>query len=117
MSIQLQTGLYVRIEECALESGLREQGFSRDRLYRVLDAQNASASFESIVMLTNDRDELCFVLNRHVRVALIAPERFEVRLPRDPFEDWVEVPTEEQIHSLSPDPIRRVQPWSSNAAD
>lgn len=116
MSIHLQTGLYVRIEEAAPgQVGPLEQGFSRDRLYRVLDLQDASSLLDAGVVLANDRDEICFVLEPHVRIALIAPERFELRLARNPFEDWTEVPTEDLIADRHL--LHWAQPWASNAAD
>jgi len=57
------------------------------------------------------------VSKRHVRIALIAPERFDLRLPRDPFEDWTEVPTEDLHSPLEQGSSRGAQPWGSNAAD
>lgn len=44
-------------------------GFSENRAYRVLGIFNASESSDAFFMLANDRDELWFICQRHLRFA------------------------------------------------
>ncbi len=46
-----------------------ESGFSLERSYRVLGIYNPSETSEAYFMLPNDRDELWFISNRHLRFA------------------------------------------------
>ena len=73
--IAFHPNLFVRIEEltgprapqpCPLQSG-----FSPDRLYRVLGVYNASESSDAFFILPNDRDELWFICQRHLRFGAI----------------------------------------------
>ena len=69
MSIAFEPGLYVRIEQ--REPGPHpkplEHGFSPGREYRVLGMYNPSESGECWLVLSNDRSELWFISQRHVR--------------------------------------------------
>lgn len=63
--------MFVRIEEF---DGPRapmprplESGFSRNRLYRVLGIYSPSETSEAYFILPNDRDEIWFISQRHVR--------------------------------------------------
>ncbi|WP_245872854.1 hypothetical protein [Deinococcus planocerae] len=63
--------MFVRIEEFG---GPRapmprplESGFSRNRLYRVLGIYSPSETAEAYFILPNDRDEIWFISQRHVR--------------------------------------------------
>lgn len=71
------TELFVRIQEV---QGPRapvprplENGFSADRLYRVLGVYTPSETAEAYVILPNDRQELWFISQRHVRFGALDP--------------------------------------------
>jgi hypothetical protein len=81
----LEPGLYVRIEELA--NGPKPlplaSGFSSGQAYRALGLYNPSETSDAYFVLSNDRDEIWFICNRHVRsFALFATElalRFPIR--------------------------------------
>ncbi|WP_019011405.1 hypothetical protein [Deinococcus aquatilis] len=63
--------LFVRIQEL---TGPRapmprplDSGFSEDRLYRVLGVFNPSETSDAYFILANDRDEMWFICQRHLR--------------------------------------------------
>lgn len=67
--------LFVRIQEV---QGARapmpkplESGFSPDRLYRVLGIYSPSETAEAYLILPNDRDEIWFISQRHVRFGVL----------------------------------------------
>jgi len=65
----LESGLYVRIEE--LDNGPKPfpltNGFSMGQAYRALGLYNPSETSDAYFVLSNDRDEIWFICNRHVR--------------------------------------------------
>lgn len=68
--LTIEPGLYVAIAQLAigplpLPLG---NGFSDGNAYRVLGGFTMSESAEMYLMLANDRAELWFISNRHVRV-------------------------------------------------
>lgn len=75
MSIFYEPNLYIRIVE--FENGPAplplENGFRTDRAYRVLGIYTASESGEAYIILPNDREEMWFISNRHIRVKGIIP--------------------------------------------
>ena len=81
--IYLETGLYVRIVE--LENGPHplplSSGFSVDKAYRILGAFNASESSDAFLILANDRKEMWFICNRHLRVVTIDNSQTAFSLP------------------------------------
>lgn len=63
--------LFVRIQEL---TGPRapmprplDSGFAEDRLYRVLGVFNPSETSDAYFVLANDRDEMWFICQRHLR--------------------------------------------------
>ena len=79
----LETGLYVRIEE--LDGGSKplplSSGFSLGQAYRVLGLYNPSETSEAYFALSNDRDEVWFICNRHVRTYALFPDLQSFRVP------------------------------------
>ncbi|MEH0834208.1 hypothetical protein [Pectobacterium cacticida] len=77
----LEQGLYVRIQE--LVNGPRplpsHSGFSTDIAYRVLGCFNPSETSDAYYILANDRDEIWFICNRHVRVVKVDDIRKDFR--------------------------------------
>lgn len=74
----LESGLYLRIEE--LENGPKPfplaSGFSTGYAYRALGLYNPSETSDAYFVMSNDRDEIWFICNRHLRsYALLANER------------------------------------------
>ena len=76
MSIFYEPNLYVRIVE--LEKGPAplplENGFTTKRAYRVLGLYTGSETGEAYLILPNDREEMWFIFNRHIRVKGVLPE-------------------------------------------
>ena len=70
----LEQGLYLRISE--MDNGPRplplQSGFNATSAYRALGLFNPSETSDAYYILSNDRDEIWFICNRHLRtVALI----------------------------------------------
>ena len=78
----LESGLYVRIEE--LENGSKPfplvSGFSANHAYRALGLYNPSETSDAYFVLSNDRDEIWFICNRHVRAYSLLPDELALRL-------------------------------------
>lgn len=76
MSITFEPNLYVRIVE--LENGPAPlplaNGFTTERAYRVLGLYTASETGEAYLILPNDREEMWFISNRHIRIKGIFPD-------------------------------------------
>jgi hypothetical protein len=72
MSVFILPGVFVRIQQLESETAPRplplESGFDPIRAYEVLGLHAPSESAEAYLILRNDRDELWFISNRHVRV-------------------------------------------------
>ena len=79
----LEPGLYVRIEE--LENGPKPfplaSGFSMGHAYRALGLYNPSETSDAYFVLSNDRDEIWFICNRHVRTYALLSDELAFRLP------------------------------------
>ena len=73
----LEQGLYVRIQE--LDNGPKplplQSGFSAGMAYRALGCFNPSETADAYYVLANDRDEVWFICNRHVRVVVLDDTR------------------------------------------
>lgn len=81
--LTLETGLYLRVQE--LEGGplpfpLRS-GFNPDTAYRALGLFNPSETSDAFFILSNDRDEVWFICNRHLRTVTIDPESKALKMP------------------------------------
>ena len=78
-----EPGLYVRIEE--LDNGPKPfpltSGFSMRQAYRALGLYNPSETSDAYFVLSNDRDEIWFVCNRHVRAYGLLPDDRAITLP------------------------------------
>ena len=72
MSIYIRNDVYVRIEQMQGERAPQplplSNGFSRENSYEVLGIHTASESADAFLILRNDRDEMWFISNRHVRI-------------------------------------------------
>ena len=81
--VSIESGLYLRVQE--LPAGptpfpLRS-GFSLDVAYRALGLYNPSETSDAYFILANDRDEIWFICNRHLRCVGLLPAHEETRLP------------------------------------
>lgn len=78
----LEPGLYVRIEE--LDNGPKPfpltSGFSVGHAYRALGLYNPSETSDAYFVLSNDRDEIWFICNRHVRSHALLPDEVALRV-------------------------------------
>lgn len=72
MSIYLKPDLFVVIQQMEGENAPRplplSNGFTAGLAYEVLGVHTASESGEAFLILRNDRDEMWFISNRHVRI-------------------------------------------------
>lgn len=82
MSVWIRENVFVRIEQLESEHAPRpmplESGFSEGQEYEILGLHCPSESAEAYCILKNDRDEMWFISNRHLRICRTgAPERFQ----------------------------------------
>ena len=79
--IAFEPSLYVRMEQLA--SGPRplplSSGFNDATAYRLLGLYTPSETAEAYLILSNDRDEIWFISNRHVRVVGLNPSSLALR--------------------------------------
>ena len=78
----LEPGLYLRVEE--MLNGPRplplQSGFSKGSAYRALGLYNPSETSDAYFVLSNDRNEVWFICNRHLRTWALMPEQKHFRL-------------------------------------
>jgi hypothetical protein len=83
--ICVEPGLYVSVNQLEGERAPLplplSNGFSHAYAYRVLGAYTASETSEAYFILSNDRDEIWFISNRHLRAHKIIPQATQFRLP------------------------------------
>lgn len=77
-----EQGLYLRVEE--LPNGPRplplDSGFSTGNAYRALGLYNPSETSDAYFVLSNDRDEIWFICNRHLRTHVLKAEDQSLRV-------------------------------------
>jgi hypothetical protein len=83
--IYIQSGLYLRVEllekeDAPLPNPLHS-GFSTEFAYLALGAFTLSESGEAYFIMSNDRDEIWFISNRHLRTHALIPGSTDFRLP------------------------------------
>ncbi|MBY0268652.1 MAG: hypothetical protein K2X06_02110 [Burkholderiales bacterium] len=82
--IFLESGLYLRVEE--MENGPKplplNSGFSTFRAYRALGVYSPAETSEAYFVLSNDRNEVWFICNRHFRTYALMPteDRFFITI-------------------------------------
>lgn len=83
--ICIEPGLYVLLEQLEDERAPQPlpmaNGFSRGYAYRVLGVYSASETSEAYFIMSNDRDELWFISNRHLRTYKILHDTLQFRIP------------------------------------
>lgn len=81
--LSLDTRLYLRVQE--LPDGPKPQplrsGFSADKAYRALGMFNPSETSDAYFIFSNDRDEVWFICNRHLRTVGLIDAVAALRLP------------------------------------
>jgi hypothetical protein len=86
MSLSVEPGLYLRIEE--LKNGPLPlplaNGFSLDTAYRALGIYNPSETSDAYFIFANDRDEIWFICNRHLRAVSVQSDYCALRLSLSP---------------------------------
>lgn len=101
--IDYERGLYVRIEE--LPKGPHpfplEHGFSSTVAYRVLGVYNPSESGECWLLLSNDRNEMWHISQRHVRTWRLLPESSEFRVGLDSSVAIAHAATRDAVDSVA----------------
>lgn len=80
--LSLEQGLYLRVEQ--LPSGPKpwplDSGFSNGTAYRALGMFNPSETSDAYFIFSNDRDEIWFICNRHLRCVGLIPHSQVLRL-------------------------------------
>jgi hypothetical protein len=80
--LSLESGMYLRVEQ--LPNGPRplplESGFSVGTAYRAMGMFNPSETSDAYFIFCNDRDEIWFICNRHLRCLGLIPHSHAVRL-------------------------------------
>ena len=83
--LTFEPGLYVRIEQLEHERAPQPlplaSGFTESAAYRVVGMHCASETSEAYLILVNDRDEIWFVSNKHVRAHAFLPETRQFSIP------------------------------------
>lgn len=81
--IDFERALYVRIvqRQAGPPPLPLDQGFSDANAYRVLGVYNPSETGECWLILSNDRDEMWYISQRHVRTWRLQPELIQFRVP------------------------------------
>lgn len=84
--IDFERGLYVRIVQRAAGPPPLplEQGFSEHVAYRVIGIYNPSETGECWLILSNERDEMWYISQRHVRTCYVQPEWTQFRVALNP---------------------------------
>ncbi|MBN1085995.1 hypothetical protein JNO12_15285 [Erwinia aphidicola] len=81
----LEQGLYLRVKE--LDNGPRplplQSGFTLDTAYRALGCYNPSETSDAYYLLSNNRDEIWFICNRHLRTVCLERDATAFRIPPD----------------------------------
>ena len=81
--LTLEKGIYLRVQQ--LPQGPKplplESGFSLDTAYRALGLFNPSETSDAYFIFSNDRDEVWFICNRHLRCLGTIPGALQMRLP------------------------------------
>ncbi|WP_336769019.1 hypothetical protein [Pantoea endophytica] len=84
----MEEGMYLRVEE--LPGGPRPlpllSGFSLTMAYRALGCFNPSETSDAYFILSNDRDEVWFICNRHLRTMYLQRDSTAFRLPLASFD-------------------------------
>lgn len=83
--ITLETGLYLRVQELkdVPKPSPLQSGFNMQTAYRALGMFNPSETSDAFFILANDRDEIWFICNRHLRAVGVSPEPRELRRALD----------------------------------
>ncbi len=81
--LTLEPGIYLRIEQLA--NGPHPlplaSGFNNKTAYRSLGMFNPSETSDAYFIFSNDRDEIWFICNRHLRCVGVYPDKLETRIP------------------------------------
>ncbi len=83
--LSIADSLFVVVKEMGGERAPRplplQNGFSESVAYRVLGVHSPSETSEAYFILSNDRDEVWFISNRHLRTWELRPETAALRIP------------------------------------
>ena len=81
--LTFENALYLRVEQlCGGPSPLPlASGFSAGTAYRALGLYNPSETSDAYFVFANDRDEIWFICNRHLRAIGILPAHTAMRMP------------------------------------
>jgi hypothetical protein len=83
--LTIADALFVVVKEMAGERAPRplplSSGFSEHIAYRVLGVHSPSETGEAYLIVSNDRDEIWFISNRHFRTWELRPGTTALRVP------------------------------------
>lgn len=90
--LSLESGMYLRVEQ--LPNGPKplplESGFNTRTAYRALGMFNPSETSDAYFIFSNDRDEIWFICNRHLRCLGLIPSSRAVRMELSQAEQGVQ---------------------------
>lgn len=93
--LSLEPGIYLRVEQ--LPNGPHplplESGFSLQTAYRALGMFNPSETSDAYFIFSNDRDEIWFICNRHLRCLGLIRNSQAVRLELDAAQQSIRAQT------------------------
>lgn len=83
--IYVEPGFYVTINQIAHQRAPQplplESGFSINHAYRVLGIYSPSETSEAFFILSNDRNEIWFISNRHLQAHRIIRQTDDFKIP------------------------------------
>jgi hypothetical protein len=96
--LSLEPGMYLRVEQ--LPNGPKplplDSGFNTQTAYRAMGLFNPSETSDAYFIFSNDRDEIWFICNRHLRCLGLIEHTRAVRLDLAQAQSWVQRHATEQ---------------------
>ena len=92
--LHLEKHIYLRVEQ--LPNGPKplplDSGFNNETAYRALGMFNPSETSDAYFIFSNDRDEIWFICNRHLRCLGLIPHSLATKLPLQEAQAFLQLP-------------------------
>ena len=90
--LSLEPGMYLRVEQ--LPNGPKplplDSGFNSHTAYRAMGLFNPSETSDAYFIFSNDRDEIWFICNRHLRCLGLIAHTLATRLDLAQAQSWIQ---------------------------